>query len=120
VLLTDPVGVAARRMRKGASHTRHSQAFRIGPEHRCKPLQLDCHGDRPGPAGTSPPRDGDPGLEKRHGFGPQGGVGGHKLRERDAPLNGLPHDPPDELVSLAERHPFLHQPLGEVRRGQSR
>ena len=62
VLLTDPVGVAARRMREGTSDTRHAQTFRIGPEHRCEAFQLDCHGDRPGPAGTSPPRDRDPGL----------------------------------------------------------
>ena len=32
----------------------------------------------------------------------------------------LAHDPTDELVRLSERHPLLHQPLGQVRRSQRR
>ena len=114
------MSMAPGRMRGGTPRPGNAKTFRVGAQDSGKPLQLVCHWDGPGPAWRGPARDGHPGLEQRDRISAESWVGSHQLRERDTPLNRLAHDPPDELMSLAERHTFLHQPLSQVGRAQRR
>ncbi len=40
----------------------------------------------------------------------------HQFRQRHAPLERVPYQSSDKMVSLAKRHPPAHEPLGQIDR----
>ena len=61
-----------------------------------------------------------PGLEQGHGVAAEGRVGLHQLGQGHVALERVVDQAADHAVGLAERHPLLHQPLGQVDGGHRR
>jgi hypothetical protein len=86
---TGPRRVLARATRRGSLHSAETicaKTIGICSQHRREPLDLSCHGAGPGASRRGPARDRHARLEEGNGVAPQGGMGGHQLREGDQAL----------------------------------